>query len=140
MSRRRLAETLFAAIDVEEALHRSAPNTAVSAGASLAKRLNSASSSTAPSAESRHWGRRGGDPRVPSPLFLGEIYACAIRCTVPVATPIRTEKSKATPDLHSFVSISRFVSRKCAVGTLAGLSPLVEIGRGLASERRRVFA
>ena len=45
----------------------------------------------------------------PSPLFLGGIHACAIRCTVPVATPIRTEKSKATPDLHSFVSISRFV-------------------------------
>ena len=33
-----VAETLFAAIDVEEALHRSAPNTALSAGASLAKR------------------------------------------------------------------------------------------------------
>jgi hypothetical protein len=33
-----VAETLFAAIDVEEALHRSAANTAVSAGASLAKR------------------------------------------------------------------------------------------------------
>jgi hypothetical protein len=33
-----VAETLFAAIDVEEALHRAAPNTALSAGASLAKR------------------------------------------------------------------------------------------------------
>ena len=33
-----VAETLFAAIDVEEALHRSAPNTTLSAGASLAKR------------------------------------------------------------------------------------------------------
>ena len=31
-----VAETLFAAIDVEEALHRSAPNAALSAGASLA--------------------------------------------------------------------------------------------------------
>ena len=33
-----VAGTLFAAIDVEEALHRSAPNTALSAGANLAKR------------------------------------------------------------------------------------------------------
>ena len=63
-----VAETLFAAIYVEEALHRSAPNNT----APRPRRrqpgqtsLNSARSSTAPSANSRHWGRRGGDPRVP---------------------------------------------------------------------------
>jgi hypothetical protein len=49
---------------------------------------NSARSSTAPSADSRHWaGVVVADPRVPVAVASRRDHACAIRCTVPVATP-----------------------------------------------------